>query len=113
MVGGPLAPLVRPPAPPEVVVPRPSLASPLVLAVSLVLAVPAARAAGAAPGALDAEIARRAAAVGPRVIAWRRDVHQHPELSNREERTARVVAEQLTRLGLEVRTGVAHHGVVA
>ena len=45
-------------------------------------------------------------------MAWRRDFHQHPELSNREQRTAKVIAEHLQRLGLEVKTGVAHHGVV-
>ena len=47
------------------------------------------------------------------VIAWRRDFHQHPELGNREFRTAGIVAEHLRKLGLdEVRTGVAHTGVV-
>ena len=51
-------------------------------------------------------------AVDPKVIAWRRDIHQHPELSNRETRTARLVAEHLRRLGLEVETGIAHTGVV-
>ena len=50
--------------------------------------------------------------VMPRVVEWRRDIHQHPELSNREVRTAKLVADELTRLGLEVRTGVAHTGVV-
>ena len=57
---------------------------------------------------IDTAIAR----VLPSVITWRRDIHQHPELSNRETRTARLVADHLTRLGLEVRTGVAHTGVV-
>jgi amidohydrolase len=57
---------------------------------------------------LDDRIAR----VMPQVIAWRRDIHQHPELSNREVRTARLVADQLVRLGLEVKTGVARTGVV-
>ena len=47
------------------------------------------------------------------VIAWRRDLHQHPELSNREARTAAKVAEQLRRLGLKPQTGIAHNGVVA
>jgi amidohydrolase len=47
------------------------------------------------------------------VIAWRRDFHQHPELSNREERTAAKVAEHLRALGLKPLTGIAHHGVVA
>ena len=49
----------------------------------------------------------------PRVIAWRRDLHEHPELGNRETRTAKLVADHLQRLGLEVHTGVAHTGVVA
>jgi len=52
-------------------------------------------------------------AVTARVISWRRDIHEHPELSNREFRTAALVAEHLTRLGLEVKTDVAHTGVVA
>ena len=47
------------------------------------------------------------------VLAWRRDFHQHPELSNREERTSAKVAEHLRALGLDVATGIAHHGVVA
>lgn len=46
------------------------------------------------------------------VIEWRRDLHRHPELSNRETRTARVVAEHLRALGMKVQTGVAHTGVV-
>ncbi len=52
--------------------------------------------------------------VTPAVIEIRRDLHAHPELSNREERTARVVAERLREIGVdEIKTGVAHHGVVA
>jgi metal-dependent amidase/aminoacylase/carboxypeptidase family protein len=51
--------------------------------------------------------------VEPRVIEWRRDIHQHPELSNREVRTAKLVADHLKRLGLEVRTGIARTGVTA
>lgn len=47
-----------------------------------------------------------------KVIEWRHDIHQHPELSNREFRTAKKVAEHLQSLGLEVETGVAHTGVV-
>jgi amidohydrolase len=49
----------------------------------------------------------------PQVVTWRRDFHQHPELGNRETRTSKVIAEELRRLGYEVRTGVAHTGVVA
>ncbi len=51
-------------------------------------------------------------AVEPQVIAWRRDIHEHPELSNREFRTAALVADHLRRLGLDVRTGIAHTGVI-
>ena len=47
------------------------------------------------------------------VTAWRRDIHQHPELSNRETRTAALVATQLRKLGLDVRTGIAHPSMVA
>ena len=48
------------------------------------------------------------------VVAWRRDFHAHPELGNREFRAAGIVAEVLRKLGLdEVKTGVAHTGVVA
>jgi amidohydrolase len=61
---------------------------------------------------LAAELDRLATQVQPRVVAWRRDIHQHPELSNRETRTAQLVADHLRRLGMEVRTGVAKTGVV-
>ena len=47
-----------------------------------------------------------------KIIEWRRDLHQHPELSNREFRTAKVIAKHLKDLGLEVQTGMAHTGVV-
>lgn len=47
-----------------------------------------------------------------RVVEWRRDFHQNPELSNREFRTAGIVAEHLAGLGMEVQSGVAHTGVV-
>src|SRR5690554_7265565 len=46
-----------------------------------------------------------------KVIEWRRDIHQHPELSNQEVRTAKVVADHLKSLGLEVHTGIAKTGV--
>lgn len=47
-----------------------------------------------------------------KVITWRRDIHQNPELSNREFKTAEKIAKHLKSLGLEVQTGVAHTGVV-
>jgi amidohydrolase len=62
--------------------------------------------------ALSAEFQRRITAIEPKVVAWRRDIHQHPELGNREFRTAKLVADHLKSLGIEVQTGVAHTGVV-
>ena len=60
------------------------------------------------------EIAQAAEALRPKLVETRRDLHMHPELSNREERTARVVADRLRALGFdEVKTNVAKHGVVA
>lgn len=50
--------------------------------------------------------------VADRVVNWRRHIHENPELSNREFKTAALVAEHLRSLGLEVQTGVAHTGVV-
>ena len=69
-------------------------------------------AATAQNAALDARIAKLAAAEEPKVIAWRRDLHEHPELGNEENRTAALVAAHLKSLGLEVQTGVARTGVV-
>jgi len=73
--------------------------------------------AGLADAADDAsrlrpDVDRLTVAVQPRVVTWRRDFHQHPELGNRETRTAGVVAAHLKALGLDVRTNVAHTGVV-
>ena len=69
--------------------------------------------AAVAASALAAQIDAAAGAVEAQVIAWRRDFHAHPELGNREFRTAGVVAAHLQRLGFDaVRTGVAHTGVV-
>jgi amidohydrolase len=63
--------------------------------------------------ALDAAVlAPRVAALQPQMVAWRRDLHQNPELSGQETRTARLVAEHLRSLGLSVKTGVGGHGVV-
>ncbi|HWS52669.1 MAG TPA: amidohydrolase [Pyrinomonadaceae bacterium] len=59
-------------------------------------------------------VAREAEALRERLVAQRRDFHMHPELSNREERTSRVVAERLRALGLtDIRTKVGRHGVTA
>ncbi|MCW0461567.1 N-acetylcysteine deacetylase [Xanthomonas sacchari] len=59
------------------------------------------------------EVTAAASRLQAKVVEWRRDFHQHPELSNREERTAAKVAERLRALGLKPQTGIAHHGVVA
>ncbi len=50
--------------------------------------------------------------VEKKVIAWRRDIHEHPELGNREFRTAEIISKHLQSLGIEVKTGVAKTGVV-
>ena len=49
----------------------------------------------------------------PKILEWRRDLHQHPELGTHEVRTAKLVADQLRALGLEPKTGIAHTGVTA
>src|SRR5688572_31820107 len=67
----------------------------------------------AAPAhAADPAVEAQAGAVDAKVIAWRRDIHQHPELGNREVRTAKLVADHLRSLGIEVQTDIAHTGVV-
>src|SRR5215470_9766062 len=63
--------------------------------------------------ALEQEIRQRAAEIEGKLIAWRRDIHEHPELGEQETRTAALVAAHLSRLGLEVKTGVGRTGVVA
>ena len=66
-----------------------------------------------AAGSLADAIDTAAAALEAQVIAWRRDLHEHPELGNREFRTAGIVTAHLNALGFdEVRTKVAHTGVV-
>ena len=80
-------------------------------AAALAIALPAA-AAAQAPAAVHAAIDARARALEPKLLAWRRDIHQHPELGNRETRTAKLVADHLRKLGMTVRTGVAGTGVV-
>ena len=60
-----------------------------------------------------AEIEKIAADLESKVISWRRDIHRHPELGNREFRTSALVAEHLTGLGFDaVQTGAAHTDVV-
>ncbi|WP_162428603.1 amidohydrolase [Pontibacter pudoricolor] len=66
--------------------------------------------------AQDAKLLARANSMADKtekkVIEWRRDFHEHPELGNREVKTAEKIAAELKRLGIEVETGVAHTGVV-
>jgi amidohydrolase len=73
-----------------------------------------AAASGSDAGPREQRIAREAEAMRGQLVAQRRDFHMHPELSNREERTSRVVAERLRALGLtDVKTGVGKYGVTA
>lgn len=60
---------------------------------------------------LAADLDQRAKQIESKIIAWRRDIHQNPELGNRETRTAKLVADHFHSLGMEVKTGIAHTGV--
>ena len=62
--------------------------------------------------ALPTDVDQTIDAIMPDVVAWRRDFHEHPELGNREFRTAEIIANHLRDLGMEVQTEVAHTGVV-
>ena len=61
---------------------------------------------------MQSKIELQAKEIEPKVIEWRRQIHQYPELSNREVKTAQMVAEHLKKLGIEVQTGVAKTGVI-
>jgi amidohydrolase len=61
---------------------------------------------------LATSVDQKVRALETKIITWRRDIHQNPELSNRELRTAKLVADHLRKLGMEVKTGVAKTGVV-
>jgi amidohydrolase len=74
------------------------------LAASLLLAL-------LATGAAAETVQQRVQPELAQITTWRRDLHEHPELSNRELRTSELVAAELIRLGYEVRTGIAHTGV--
>jgi amidohydrolase len=95
---------------PEIIM-RIKLASVLAIILTSALFSPAAQPASVARQQTVSEMAE---AMRQQLVTQRRDFHMHPELSNREERTSRVVAERLRALGLdEVKTGVGRHGVVA
>lgn len=68
--------------------------------------------AAAQKNSLSSKITAAANAIEQKVIAWRRDIHEHPELSNKEVRTAALVEKELKALNIEVQTGVAKTGVV-
>ncbi len=93
-----------------------SFARLLVIALLLAGVMPTAALEAQAPTRLpvsqSTEIERRVNTVMPKVITWRRDIHEHPELSGEEVRTAALVAKALTAMGIEVRTDVGGHGVV-
>src|ERR1044071_3867480 len=81
---------------------------------TLVLLLSAALSAPSADATRVQRVAQAAESLRSQLVATRRDFHMHPELSNREERTSRVVAERLRALGLEeVKTGVGKYGVTA
>ena len=62
---------------------------------------------------MSVSINNSTAKIMPQVVEWRRHLHQYPELSNREVKTAKYVEDNLRKLGLEIKTGVAKTGVVA
>lgn len=61
---------------------------------------------------MSAEINAATAKVMKQVVDWRRLIHQNPELGNREFKTSKLIADELKKLGIEVRTGIAKTGVV-
>ncbi|MGD2139226.1 MAG: amidohydrolase [Burkholderiales bacterium] len=78
---------------------------PLLVVAALAIAAPA-------HADLNSDADAGARKIEQKVIDWRRDIHSHPELGNREFRTSALVAKHLRALGMEVKTGVAHTGVV-
>ena len=82
------------------------------MSLRLLLALTLAAQAPSAADPLAKEIETRMEQVMPKVVAWRRDIHQHPELSFQETRTAALVEKHLRSLGLEVRAAVGKTGVV-
>ncbi|MGH8028057.1 MAG: amidohydrolase, partial [Pseudoxanthomonas sp.] len=63
--------------------------------------------------AQDSAAAQELQRLQPKIVAWRRDLHEHPELGTHEVRTAKLVADQLRALGLQPKTGIAQTGVIA
>src|SRR5499427_7064479 len=85
----------------------------LTLSLTLTAAIwtPSAQAQSQAPD-LEKEIRQRAAQVESKLIGWRRDIHEYPELGEQETRTSALVAAHLKTLGLDMTTGVGNTGVV-
>ena len=92
---------------------RPGNTMPKLLSLSCALALALAAPSALAQEAQRAEVAEAAQRLQAKVVDWRRDIHQHPELGNRETRTAALVAGHLRALGLEPKTGIATTGVTA
>jgi len=67
---------------------------------------------GTTTNELSERISAAALKLEDKVIAWRRDIHEHPELSYQETRTAALAAEHLRKLGIEVKTGIGITGVL-
>ena len=61
---------------------------------------------------IESQIESAVKKIESKCISWRREIHEHPELSNREVRTARIIADHLRSLGIEVKENVAKTGVV-
>lgn len=61
---------------------------------------------------LKTKLSEQASAIQSKVVAWRRDFHEHPELGNQEVRTAGIVAQHLRSLGIDVKEKVARTGVI-
>lgn len=83
------------------------LNKPVLLVLTLILFCTGIAAQGNYPGLDD-----KVAAIEDKVVEWRRHLHQYPELSNREFKTAEMVAAHLTELGMDVKTKIAYTGVV-
>ena len=82
------------------------------LLIALLIPVPTQAQTARGTNPLAADVERLSSELNPQVVAWRRDFHQNPELGNRETRTARVIADELRKLGFAVTTGLATTGVV-
>ena len=64
------------------------------------------------PQTTEALISKEAALLEAKLVEIRRDLHMYPELSNKETRTSRIVAERLKALGLEVNAGYGVVGIL-